>query len=345
MNGYPFVMSHPVLAILRLDFVWETSDPFLFCVHHDDHYPRGNADMGPDASLAGRNMGSDFAGIDGWRMYHGQSVPGFPQHPHRGFETITLVRRGLIDHADSMGATGRFGGGDVQWMTAGEGVVHSEMFPLLNREEKNPAELFQIWINLPAEHKLVPAHYTMLWREEIPTVEWRDAAGRLTQITVIAGPYGEANPPSPPPHSWASRDESNVAVWTLKLEPGASWQLPATAAGTNRRLYAFTKGGLDVGGVHLPMDHGATLDPELPVTLTAGENGAEALMLQGKPIGEPVARYGPFVMNTTAEIRQAMQDYQRTGFGGWPWDRDDPVHPREAGRFARHSDGTLEEKA
>src|SRR5690606_19240042 len=83
---------------------WKTRDPFLFCVHHDDRYPAGNEDFGPATSLEGRRIGSDFAGKDGWRMYHGRVVPGFPAHPHRGFETVTVVRRGLLDHADSLGA-------------------------------------------------------------------------------------------------------------------------------------------------------------------------------------------------------------------------------------------------
>ena len=339
-------MSHPVLSTQPLDFVWATSDPFLFCVHHDDAYPEGNERMGPKASLADRNMGSDFAGIDGWRMYHGTEVPGFPQHPHRGFETITVVRKGLIDHADSLGATGRFGGGDVQWMTAGSGIVHSEMFPLLKADAPNRAELFQIWINLPAEHKLVPAHYKMLWRDEIPTVEDVDDAGRTTRVTVIAGSYGGAVPPSPPPHSWASREGSDVSVWAIELEAGARWQLPAAKAGINRRLYFFAGGELRVAGQSIPLNHGATMDPELPASLEAGsDRPVEVLLLEGRPIGEPVAHYGPFVMNTQAELRQAMADYQRTRFGGWPWDRDDPVHPREAGRFARYADGTEEKKA
>src|SRR6476659_6141447 len=144
-----------IKGIARLGFPWETADPFLFCAYHDDHYPAGNEAMGPAASLAGRNIGSDFAGIDGWRMYHGDVVPGFPQHPHRGFETVTLVRRGFIDHSDSLGATARFGNGDVQWLTAGNGIVHCEMFPLLDDEQPNPVELFQIWLNLPASDKRV----------------------------------------------------------------------------------------------------------------------------------------------------------------------------------------------
>ena len=94
--------------------------------------------MGPAASLAARDIGMDFAGADGWRMYHGSIVPGFPQHPHRGFETVTFVRQGFIDHSDSLGATARFGRGDVQWLTAGKGIVHCEMFPLLDRERTEP---------------------------------------------------------------------------------------------------------------------------------------------------------------------------------------------------------------
>ena len=117
---------------------WETVDPFLFCVHHDDAYPRGNAQLGPSASLAGRAIGQDFSRKDGWSMYHGAAVPGFPAHPHRGFETVTVVRQGLVDHADSLGAAARYGDGDVQWLTAGRGIVHAEMFPLLSAERPNP---------------------------------------------------------------------------------------------------------------------------------------------------------------------------------------------------------------
>ena len=119
-----------IVAVTPLGFPWPTHDPFLFCVHHDDPYPAGNERLGPAASLAGRNLGQDFEGKDGWRMYHGEVVPGFPQHPHRGFETVTVVRRGLLDHSDSLGATARYGDGDVQWLTAGGGIVHAEMFPL-----------------------------------------------------------------------------------------------------------------------------------------------------------------------------------------------------------------------
>src|SRR3954465_14418972 len=105
-------MNDPaVLSVKPLGFPWETADPFLFCVHHDDAYPAGNPQLGPEASLDGRDLGMDFAAVDGWNMYHGLVVPGFPAHPHRGFETVTYVRRGLIDHSDSLGATAPSGPG------------------------------------------------------------------------------------------------------------------------------------------------------------------------------------------------------------------------------------------
>ena len=107
---YSDAMSSPILSIQPLGFPWVTFDPFLFCVHHDDPYPKANGRFGPAASLSGHAIGQDFQNADGWRMYHGEQVPGFPGHPHRGFETVTVVRRGLVDHSDSLGAAARYGG-------------------------------------------------------------------------------------------------------------------------------------------------------------------------------------------------------------------------------------------
>ncbi len=332
-------MDDPVIEIAPLGFQWATIDPFLFCVHHVDNYPAGNDRLGPDASLAGRDIGNDFAGIDGWRMYHGTAVAGFPQHPHRGFETVTLVRRGFIDHSDSLGATARFGRGDVQWLTAGKGIVHCEMFPLLERDAPNPVELFQIWLNLPAHDKMVDAYFTMLWDEDLPRHVVADPAGRTTNVTVVAGVLAGLRPPPPPPDSWASRPESDLAIWLVEMAPGAQWTLPPAAGpDTVRVLYVF-EGGAHVGEHELEASTGARLRVENDVTVTAGPDGAEALVLQGRPIGEPVAQYGPFVMNDQAGIEQAFADYRATQFGGWPWPSDDPVHPRDAGRFARDPDG------
>ncbi|MFM7685522.1 MAG: pirin family protein [Actinomycetota bacterium] len=335
-------MSDLVLQTVPLGFQWPTAEPFLFCVHHLDQYPAGNAQFGPQASLAGRSIGNDFEPRNGWRMYHGSTVPGFPEHPHRGFETITFARQGFIDHSDSMGAAARFGRGDVQWMTAGKGVVHSEMFPLLSPTEGNTCELFQIWLNLPAVDKMVDPYFTMLWSEHIPSHRHVDAAGAVSTVTVIAGEFEGLVPPPPPPSSWAARAEADVAIWHVVLQSGAQITLPPAAGdGTVRVLYVF-EGGVAVDGVAVDKDTGVVVDSSLPAPLAAGPGGAEVLMLQARPIGEPVAQYGPFVMNTREEIEQAFADYRATGFGGWPWPRPDPVHGGEAARFARHADGRLE---
>ena len=328
-----------VLEQVRLGFPWQTLDPFLFCVHHDDAYPAGNDALGPAASLAGRNLGSDFEGKDGWRMYHGEIVPGFPQHPHRGFETVTVVRRGLIDHSDSLGATARFGRGDAQWLTAGKGIVHCEMFPLLDQSGPNPVELFQIWLNLPRANKMVEPYFSMLWADTIPTVQAPGA-----QISLVAGQLGDVRAPKPPPQSWASQADSDLAIWTGKLEPFAKWTLPPAKPGTNRMLYFFAGSKLTVGNTVLQRGTGALLRPDVEAPILNGEGEGEFLILQGRPIGEPVVSYGPFVMNTQQEIQQAFSDYRATQFGGWPWKRDDPVHPREQGRFAKHADGKVEER-
>jgi len=325
----------PVIATVPLGRQWPTLDPFLFCAHHNDQYPAGDGLLAPAASLGGRAIGQDFSGQDGWSMYHGSSIPGFPQHPHRGFETVTYCRHGLIDHADSMGATARFGRGDVQWMTAGSGVVHSEMFPLVNTEAPNPTELFQIWLNLPAADKMVDAHFTMFWNENIPKITL-DNGG---EITVLAGDLDEATAPTPPPNSWASRTEAHIGVWHITLPAGASWNIPETAASSGRMLYLFEGSGLAVGDDRFGKDTGIQLVPDTEVMITSGDEPTECLLMQGTPIGEPVERYGPFVMNTRAEIQQAFDDYNRTQFGGWPWESDDPAHAPHDGRFAIHANG------
>ena len=332
-----------VQRVWPLDFQWQTADPFLFCVHHLDFYPKGNSQYGPQASIAARNIGNDFEGIDGWRMYHGDVVPGFPVHPHRGFETVTIVLNGLVDHADSLGAAGRYGGGDVQWMTAGRGVQHSEMFPLLNVDRDNPLELFQIWLNLPAANKMVEPHFAMFWRDTIPELRIQDAAGRQIEVTVVAGALGEARAPAPPPDSWAANRNHHVAIWLIRLEPGARWTLPATIAGINRSLYFHAGQILRLAGNEIKVKHGLALNPAMDAEIENGSTEARLLLLQGRPIAEPVASYGPFVMNSRAEIEQAYADYRRTHFGGWPWPRNDPVHDPKRGRFARHVDGRVEE--
>ena len=220
----------------------------------------------------------------------------------------------------------------MQWLTAGEGIVHSEMFPLLDRDGPNPCELFQIWLNLPAADKMVDPYFTMFWDEDIPRQRFarrarprdrdhRDrraargprAAGAAAELVGVASPR-------PTSRSGMSSSEPRRAV-TLP---------PARGADTVRTLYVFE--GRCASATTTSKRRPAPCSRcDEPVVVTGGPYGAEALVLQGRPIGEPVAQYGPFVMNDEAGIEQAFADYRRTGFGGWPWPTDDPVHPRDAG--------------
>jgi redox-sensitive bicupin YhaK (pirin superfamily) len=276
-------------------------------------------------------------------MYHGKSVPGFPGHPHRGFETITVVRKGIVDHADSMGAAGRYGNGDVQWMTAGKGVQHSEMFPLVHADKENTMELFQIWLNLPKRNKMVEPHFKMFWRESIPNQVHMDSSNKKTTVEVIAGKLENAEAPNPPPNSWAADSVNEVAVWNIKMEAGATFILPKASLGTNRTIYFYEGTEIIVAGNIIKNYNAIELKADLEVEIKAAEE-TSILMLQGKPIGEPVMQYGPFVMNTKQEINSAFEDYHKTQFGGWPWPKYDQVHEREKTRFAKYADGKLEVK-
>ena len=330
-----------IKRVRALGFQWETQDPFLFCVHHEDKYPAGNKDMGPDASLlSGRNIGNDFHIKDGWRMYHGEKVPGFPGHPHRGFETLTVVRKGMVDHADSAGGAGRYGDGDLQWMTAGKGLMHSEMFPLINTDKDNPLELFQIWLNLPRKSKMAQPDYKMFWSENIPNFNKNNV-----YIEVLAGTLFGKSSPKPPKDSWAYDPNNHVGVYNLHFNPGAEITLPKAGEGINRTLYVYEGSGIDVAGKAIPDYHAVDVEAAHDLSIKNGNNVVKVLILQGRPINEPVVQHGPFVMNSRQEIQQAFADYQRSRFGGWPWSRYDQVHDRSKGRFAKYVDGSEEIKA
>jgi len=334
--------SKVIRKVQPLGFPWATRDPFLFCVYHKDNYPEGDGAFGPAVSLDGRSLGNDFVLKDGWRMYHGRTIPGFPVHPHRGFETVTVVRKGVVDHSDSLGGAGRYGHGDVQWMTAGKGVQHAEMFPLIYDDKPNPLELFQIWLNLPAKSKFVEPHYAMLWKEQIPVVLVKDSNNRTTRLEIMAGTYEDHEAPAPAPNSWAADSGNEVAIWYIQMESGATWTLPPASKGMTRTLYFFEGDQVLLNDSAVPSGNAVEVEAHQPIRLKNGKGDGRFLMLQGKPINEPVVNYGPFVMNTEEEIRQTYRDYQASQFGGWPWPRLDMVHPREKERFALHGGGREE---
>lgn len=333
--------KNPILKIRSLGFQWETQNPFLFCAHHEDHFPEGNEDMGPDEKyLEGRQLGSDFHIKDGFRMYHGKKVPGFPGHPHRGFETLTVVRKGMVDHSDSAGGAGRYGDGDLQWMTAGKGLMHAEMFPLIEKDKENPLELFQIWLNLPKAKKMSEPDYKMFWHEDIPDFVINDGV----KVEVMAGQLFKKTSPRPPKDSWAFDNDNHVGVFNFIMDKNTSFTMPKTAKGVNRSLYIYEGNNVKVENETIADYHAVDVDSEQDIFVQAGENGAKILVLQGKPIDEPVVQHGPFVMNSRQEIQEAFQEYQQTQFGGWRWPTYDHVHERKLGRFAKYSDGTMEKK-
>lgn len=315
---------------------WPTQEPFLFCAHHFDRYPAGNEKLGLDASyFQGRQMGSDFGGKDGFSIYHGSEIPGFPVHPHRGFETITIVRKGFADHADSLGAAGRYGEGDVQWMTAGAGVQHSEMFPLLHKDKANTLELFQIWLNLPKKNKMVPPDFKMLWAETIPKIQKKGV-----QVSVVCGEYEETKFFQAPKNSWARDPENQVNILLVKIESGGKFIHPAKKD-VSRSLYFFEGNGITMNGQKLAGKQSAFLIPDSEIVIEATDTN-EFLLLEGKPIGEPVVQHGPFVMNSQEEIQKTILDYQKTQFGGWKWSREDMIHGTGTERFAKYPDGRIE---
>lgn len=338
-------MKDSIQKIRPLGFPWQTQDPFLFCAYHRDEYPAGNATMGPHPEhLKGRNIGNDFTIKDGWRMYHGSTIPGFPYHPHRGFETITINKEGVVDHSDSLGAAGRFMEGDVQWMTAGKGVQHSEMFPLIHEYKDNTLEIFQIWLNLPKSSKMVEPHFKMLWKEDIPIIHHKDDNNKTTTIQLVAGKINDTKALGSTPDSWAANPEHAVGVYTVKMEAGAKWVLPKTKSEATRSVYFYKGDAVELDGTTVKADHMIELEAGVPINFNNGDTASYFLILEGVPIGEPVAKYGPFVMNTYEEIQEAMNDYQETQFGGWPWKKREMVHPKDKGRFALHADGREEIK-
>lgn len=335
-------MSKKVIATEKIGFQWSMDSPFLATMHHKDHYPAGNEVQGPAVSLAGRRMGNDFSGREGFSMYHGEKVPGFPVHPHRGFETVTVVLEGIVDHFDSKGAEGRYGNGDVQWLTTGEGCQHVEMFPLVNTEKDNPLELFQIWLNLPAKSKFTQPDYKMLWAEEIPVIKHTNEKGKIATIRLIAGNYEEVKSLKPTLDSWAAKEENHVGIQLVELEPEAEFKIAAGSKTLNRNLYFYQGTGyITIDGEKIETSSRIKLSGEEEITVINGDKTSYVLLLEGEPINEPVVQYGPFVMNSQQEIQQAYDDYQKTQFGGWPWSDDEPVHTRETGRFARYPDGTV----
>lgn len=252
-----------------------------------------------------------------------------------------MTLEGLVDHADSLGCGGRYGDGDLQWMSAGAGVMHQEIFPLVHTHKPNTLRLYQLWLNLPARSKMTPPAFTMIWAETVPRVAGERGGHALLYAGRLGGRVGGA----PPPNSWAADPSHEVGVFVLRLpRGGGAFTLPPASVGVNRRAFVTAGAGVRVSGGGEDSEAAAATPPTATVHLVAtlaarfvndsAEKDAEVLVLQGVPINEPVAQRGPFVMNTQRELQQAMEDYRATSFGGWPWPQEVVVFDRSRGRFA-----------
>lgn len=226
-------------------------------------------------------------------------IAGFPAHPHRGFETVTYILDGHMLHEDHLGHRGDLKSGGVQWMTAGRGIVHSEM----PQQEEGLLRGFQLWINLPAREKMKPASYRDIQPDEIPQVEV-DGGG---SVRVIAGKLHLTNREVPGPVRGLTTDPLYLDI---RLPPGAHFGHPIDPS-HNAFIYPF-EGDLLLGDPGQPVAAGrAALTGEGDrIEFVAGARGTRLLLLAGKPIGEAIAQYGPFVMNTREELEQALSDYQ-----------------------------------
>jgi redox-sensitive bicupin YhaK (pirin superfamily) len=227
----------------------------------------------------------------------------------------------------------------MQWLTAGGGVVHGENFPLVHDDQPNTLKLFQIWLNLPKKNKMVPPHFVMHWAENMKKLEGTGGAS----CTVVVGQLGEAKGSVPPPNSWGADPANDVGVYQIELPPGGSrFVLPPSPIGmdVNRVAYITEGSSVAVSGTNIPGQAAVTLrgDSEAVFVNRNASATAEILILQGRPIKEPVAQRGPFVMNTQEEIAQAFADYRRTQFGGWPWAADAMAFAKSQGRFASRVD-------
>lgn len=264
----------PVRTLFSYDSLGEHLSPFLLLDHAGPHI------FGP--STQRRGVG---------------------QHPHRGFETVTLVYEGELEHRDSSGGGGRIGPGDVQWMTAGDGILHEEYHSPDFTRSGGHLHMAQLWVNLPARHKRTAPAYQTLLAGDIPRIELAGDAGSLR---VIAGDYaGHAGPA----HTFSPLD-----VWDLRLQPGRPLEL-AVKAGRNTALVVL-RGNVRLGGGEtLRESQLALFDRRGDSLLLEAESDALVLLLSGEPLNEPIVGYGPFVMNSESEIQQAIADVQSGRFG------------------------------
>lgn len=248
----------------------------------------------------------DYAAPTSFAPNEGVKPRGVATHPHRGFETVTIVYDGEVEHRDSTGAGGVIGPGDVQWMTAGAGILHEEFHSEAYGRTGGPFEMVQLWVNLPARDKMAAPHYQSIRSADIPVVSRANGAIR---VRLIAGELDGASGPAD--------TYSPMNVWDVELAGGQTVDLPQPEGWST--LLLVQAGDVRVNGTTVAAGQLVTLDRDGGgLRLVTGEEDVRLLLLAGEPIDEPVVGHGPFVMNTREEIRQAFADYQSGRFGMMP---------------------------
>ncbi|MCA0241302.1 MAG: pirin family protein [Proteobacteria bacterium] len=232
---------------------------------------------------------------------------GVGQHPHRGFETVTIVYDGEVEHRDSTGKGGVIGPGDVQWMTAGAGILHEEFHSTDYAKRGGPFEMVQLWVNLPAKDKMAAPGYQAILNSDIPLRPLNDAAGEAAgQVRVIAGEFDGARGPA---HTFTP-----LNVWDVRVKAGRRVSLAQPEGWTS--MLVVLEGTVQVNGeTVLRAAQMATLSGEGREIAIEASGDAKLLLLSGEPIDEPVVGYGPFVMTSEAEIAQAIDDFNSGSFG------------------------------
>lgn len=256
-------------------------------------------------SYAGGNQFDPFLLLDyagPHRFEPAESTRGVGEHPHRGFETVTIVYQGELEHRDSSGSHGTIGPGDVQWMTAAAGIVHEEYHSARFAKEGGVLEMIQLWVNLPAQDKMTPPRYQGILDADIPQVA---LSGGVGTIRVIAGDYlgtlGPANTFTP------------INVWDVQLEENGAVELDLPEGHTV--MVVMQAGSAEVGGTAAKAGELVSFARADTQVAVKAEAATRFLLLSGEPIGEPVAGQGPFVMNTREEIAQAIEDYREGRMG------------------------------
>ena len=329
--------SGSVLKVQALNMHWDTEDPFFFVSHHCDDYPKGNAQQAPPLEMiGGRNLGRDYKKLLGFRMYHGKVVPGFPLHAHWGYETVTMVSKGYVDHSDSLGIEGRYGAGDVQWISAGDLYVHNEMYPLVHSDNVNPNEITQIMINLPLKDKGSVPEVRTIWSEDIPIVKDEGYV-----VKVIAGEFNGISALSPNAVSWASDPDNHVRILRIFMDPAAELMLSPIKEGINRNLYTTEGNGVNINGEDFDPLKRFKLSAD-EIIIRNGDAPGVLWLLEGRPINEKMSSFGPIVLDTDKNVREALNVVRKEELERWSWGLVDRTQPKGTSRFIRYKDGREE---